>query len=106
VFVVKNLKKNFFGQCISSGGGDQLVLSWVLFEDPVFFLNPHIFFWVWFNCSCVVFFSFFLAHVNFRVWDPAMAGETFLSFLLVFGELLIGLDGLMGDMILVDLFYL
>jgi hypothetical protein len=35
-----------------------------------------------------------------------MAGETFLSFLLVFGELLIGLDGLMGDMILVDLFYL
>jgi hypothetical protein len=35
-----------------------------------------------------------------------MAGETLLSFLLVFGELLIGWDGLMGDMILVDLFYL
>jgi hypothetical protein len=46
------------------------------------------------------------AHVNFRVWDPAMAGETLLSFLLVFGELLIGVDGLMSDMILVGLFYL
>jgi hypothetical protein len=46
------------------------------------------------------------AHVNFRVWDPAMAWETLLSFLLVFGELLIGVDGLMGDMILVGLFYL
>jgi hypothetical protein len=46
------------------------------------------------------------AHVNFRVWDPAMAWETLLSFLLVFGELLIGVDGLMSDMILVGLFYL
>jgi hypothetical protein len=45
------------------------------------------------------------AHVNFRVWDPAMAGKTLLSFLLVFGELLIGLDGLMGDMVLASLFY-
>jgi hypothetical protein len=44
--------------------------------------------------------------VSLKVWDPAIARETFLSFLLVFGELLIGLDGLMGDMILVDLFYL
>jgi hypothetical protein len=58
----------------------------------------------WFNCSS--FFSFFLAHINFKVWDPAMAGETLLSFLLVFGELLIGLDGLMGDMVLVGLFSL
>jgi hypothetical protein len=46
------------------------------------------------------------AHVNFRVWDPTMAGETLLSFLLVLDELLIGVDGLMGDMILVSLFYL
>jgi hypothetical protein len=54
----------------------------------------------------LLFFFFFLAHVNFRVWDLAMAGETLLSFLLVFGELLIGLDGLMGDMVLVGLFSL
>jgi hypothetical protein len=72
-------------------------------RDSVFFLI--LIFLDWFGCSC--FFGFFLlAHVNFRVWDPAMAGETLLSFLLVFGELMIGLDGLMGDMVLVGLFYL
>jgi hypothetical protein len=56
------------------------------FEDPVSLLKSSDF-GVWFNCSCVVFFFFFfffLVHVNFRVWDPAMAGETFLSFFLVF----------------------